>query len=391
MSRGSPSPTAVLVGATAAQTAVALVNFGLPAVGPELQGDYGLGLFALGAVVSAGLLGSGLGLTGAGVLLDRLGARRVIATGVLVATAGLVAAALAQSGRQVFVALLVFGLGSAVVPVAGATGLMCAFPVARRGWALGVRQTAVPVGGLVGAIGCPALHAVGGSRAIFATTAALVCAAGLAFARVVDDGRAPRMTGAPWREIWASDGTRRLLLVAACYITTLQALLVYVVPAVRAAGESSLAATAAYVAVNVAGVLGRIAWGRIADRDGGTRRSRTLVEIGLVAATGAVLFALALRSGSVAVIPAAAAFGVGALGWNAVLYLTAGERVVEGLSGRAVALAATVVFVISGLATPVLGASVGVIGWTGLWLVAAATAAAGSLVARGLPGARRTA
>ena len=59
----------------------------------------------------------------------------------------------------------------------------------------------------------------------------------------------------------ARPGVRTLLAVAACYIVVLQALLAYLVPAVREAGHSELTASIAYFAINVAAMVARIAWG----------------------------------------------------------------------------------------------------------------------------------
>jgi MFS family permease len=307
--------------------------------------------------------------------------------GTAVGTAALVAAAFAGSGEALFVALLVFGLGSAVVPVAGAGALFAAYPPARRGWALGVRQTAVPLGGTVAALAYPGLHALGGPELAFLASAVAVCVTGVAFAVVAgDDRRAPgtRVTR-PFRTILEAPGLRRLLLVAACYIVVLQALLTYVVPAMRDAGHSEVSAGVAYFAINVAAMVARIAWGRIADRDDGSRRVRTLVEVGLVAAVGAVGFAVALHGPTPFVIGIAVVFGLGALGWNALVYVSAGERVDPALAGRSVAVAATVVFVLSGLVTPALGALADVAGWDALWIATAATAALGAALAARLP------
>ena len=55
---------------------------------------------------------------------------------------------------------------------------------------------------------------------------------------------------------------------------------------------------------------------------------------------------------------ASVVFGLGALGWNALIYVSAGERVDPSLASRSVAVAATVVFVLSAVVTPVLGALV---------------------------------
>ena len=387
MTAGSRSPGAVLAGASAAQASVAVVNFGLPAVGPELAEDFGLTLFELGAVLGAGLLGSGLSLVAAGIAVDRLGPRRTMLAGTAIAVAGLLVAAAASSKWLLLGALVLFGVGSAAVPVAGTGALFAAYGAARRGWALGVRQTAVPLGGTIAALTFPGLYALAGAGATLLATAAAVGATGVWFAAIAGGDRVPRGHGGsrPFRSIWRAPGMQRLLLVAACYIVVLQALLTYIVPAVRAAGLSELTASVAYFAINVAAMLARIAWGQIADRDGGTRRVRTLVEVGLVAAAGGVLFALALHAGAYAVVPAAVLFGVGALGWNALVYVSAGERAAPELAGRSVAVAATVVFVLSGVVTPLLGAVADAAGWDALWLTTAGVAVVGALLAARLP------
>jgi MFS family permease len=382
--QASRSAGAVLAGASAAQASVAFVNFGLPAIGPELQDEFGLSLFELGAVLGAGLLGSGLALLVAGVAVERLGARRTLVAGTSLGTAALVVSALSTTKGPLFGSLLAFGLGSAVVPVAGAGELFRVYPAGRRGWALGVRQTAVPLGGTIAALTFPALHALGGTRLTLLTTAAAVGATGVAFALVVGPPAPAARIPAPFRSIWRAPGMQRLLAVAACYIVVLQALLAYVVPAVREAGFSELVAASAYFAINVVAMWARIAWGRVADRGGGSRRVRTLVEIGLVSAVGSLLFAVALHGRALLVLAAAVLFGIGALGWNALVYVSAGERAAPELAARSVAVAATVVFLLSGVVTPVLGAVVDVAGWDALWLSTAALAAAGALLAAGL-------
>jgi hypothetical protein len=66
-------------------------------------------------------------------------------------------------------------------------------------------------------------------------------------------------------------------------------------------------------------------------------------------------------------------------------YVSAGERASAELAARSVAVAATVVFVISGLATPLLGALADVAGWDGLWVTTAVIAALGAALAIRLP------
>jgi MFS family permease len=376
------SPRAVLVGASAAQTAVSFVTFGLPSIGPDLRRHFGLSLPELGAVLTANLFGAGLALVLAGIAVDRFGSRAATLAGSALATAGLVGAGLADSKGVLFGSLLVSGIGSSVVPVAGAGALFRVFPPRRRAFALGVRQMAVPLGGTIAAVAMPGLHALGGVRLPLLVGAAAAGITGAAFAIVAEHERLPaaaRRQG--FRSILRAPGMQRLLVVAAFYIVVLQAVLVYTLPAARAFGLSAFAAGATYFAVNVTAMAARLVWGRVADRQEGARRSRTLFEVGVVAAVGAVVFTFALHAGAAAVIPAAILFGFGALGWNALVYVSAGERAGLELAGRSVALAATVVFLLSALSTPLLGALADRAGWDVFWGTTAGLAAAGALVA----------
>jgi MFS family permease len=176
----------------------------------------------------------------------------------------------------------------------------------------------------------------------------------------------------------------RLLLVGALYIVVLQAILSYMVPSARAAGLSAFWAGFTYFAVNVTAMVARLVWGKVADRQGGSRRVRTLVETGVVGSIGGLVFALALHAGPGLVLPAAVLFGFGALGWNALLYVIAGESTSPDLAGRSVAVAATVVFLISAACTPLLGALADDAGWNVFWITAAALSALGALAAAGL-------
>ncbi len=383
---GPPSPRIVLVAATAAQVAVSFVNFGLPSIGPDLRAEFDLSLAELGAVLTAGLLGSGLALIAASIAVERAGTRATTLGGTALGAVGLAAAAVAGSKEVLFVSLVVFGIGSAVVPVAGVGVLFRVFPPARRGWALGVRQMAVPLGGTIAALAMPGLERIGGVQLALAIAAGLVVATGVAFAFVPEGSRTDIVrVRQPFRSIWSAPGIQRLLVVAACYIVVLQAVLAYTVSSVRDAGFTASVAAITYFAVNVTAMTSRIIWGRIADRENGARRTRTLVETGVVAAAGALLFAFALHMGTVTVVAAAVVFGFGALGWNALVYVSAGERAAPELAARSVAITATWIFLLSAVCTPLLGALAAHAGWDAFWVSAAAVALVGAAVAATLP------
>ena len=387
----SPSQRTVLFWASAAQASNSLLNFGLPAIGPQLREEFGLSLAELGGVLTVSLLGSGVALIPAGKAVDRFGARVTTSVGSALGAAGLAAAAFAPNGLVLALFLFVGGIGLAAVPIAGMGSIFRVFDPARRGWALGVRQMAVPLGGVVGAVLLPVLDHVGGARLALLACAGTVAATGVVFAAVAGDARPPERPRAGVRRIWRTPGIPRLLLVAACYIVVLQSLLAYTVPAAREAGLSSFLAGATFFAVNVSAGVARVAWGRLADRHGGTRRVQTIVGAGWVATVGGVLFALSLHVGAAVVIPAAILFAFGALGWNALVYVVAAERAAPELAGQSVAVAATLVFVLSFAITPPMGALAEHAGWDVFWATAAALAAAGALAASRLHGSDRPA
>ena len=384
---GTPSARAVLIASTVAQTAVSFVNFGLPSIGPELQERYDLSLAVLGAVLTASLLGSGLVLIGAGAAVDRIGARASMLVGTVLGTVGLAAAAVSSSTAALLASLIVFGVGSSVVPIAGTGALFRVYPAASRGWALGVRQMAVPLGGTLAALSMPLLAHAGGVEAAFGVAAAALAVTGVIFGVVVREPRQTRRVPMPraFRSIVRTPGMRLLLAVAIFYIVVLQAVVSYAVPAIRAAGLSAFVAAVAYFAINVTAMVARIAWGKVADLEGGSRRRRTLVETGLVAAAGAVVFTFALHAGPVLTVSSAVLFGFGALGWNALVYVSAGELASLELAARAVAVAATVIFLVSAVCTPLLGAVAGEAGWDAFWASTAVLALVGAYLSSRLP------
>jgi MFS family permease len=377
------SARTVLATATAAQSAISLVNFGLPAIGPELAEEFELGLAMLGVVLTAGLLGSGLTLVASGVAVDRYGARTVTLAGTALGTASLAGAAFASGPALLIPLLFLFGVGTSAVPIAGIGAIFRAFPASRRAWALGVRQMAVPLGGITAAVALPPLAHAGGTRTALLFCAGMLGLLGGVFGIASGDARlpGPERPRAEVRRILGLPGMGRLLLVAGLLILVLQAVLVFAVPAAEAAGLSRFAAGAVFFAIQITAGVARVVWGRLADAGGGSRRVRTLVEAGWTAAAGGVLFALSLHVGPGAVLPAVILFAFGALGWNALVYVRAGEMAPPRLAAQAVSVAATLVFLVSAALTPPMGALAEHAGWDAFWLVAAGLAAAAALVA----------
>ncbi|HEY4371752.1 MAG TPA: MFS transporter [Burkholderiales bacterium] len=143
---------------------------GLPATAVLMRTSYHLSNAQLGFAL--GLLGLGTAISEVpwGLLTDRLGDRRVLLMGLIATTAMLVLMALADAPRgflfshealptPLMLAGGLFMVGFLGGSINGASGraVMAWFREGERGFAMSVRQTAVPAGGGLGALILPAL------------------------------------------------------------------------------------------------------------------------------------------------------------------------------------------------------------------------------------------
>src|SRR5207248_735834 len=186
----------VLAAGTFAQASFSASSVGLPALGPALRSHYGLTLGETGVVLGAIGIGMLFTLLPWGLVADRIDERWVIATGLTGAAALLALASTTNGFGTVTGALVGVGALGASVNAASGRAIMAWFPSSELGLALGIRQTAIPIGGALGAAVLPALASAGGTRAAFlflagATVTGAVVAA--AFIRGGAGGEEPEL------------------------------------------------------------------------------------------------------------------------------------------------------------------------------------------------------
>ena len=157
----------VLGAGTFAQASFSASTVGLPALGPALKSHYGLTLGETGVVLAATGIGMLFTLLPWGLIADRLDERWVIATGLTGAAGSLAVASTTHTFAGVTAALVATGALGASVNAASGRAIMAWFPASELGLALGVRQTAIPIGGAIGAVLLPTLASAGGTRAAF--------------------------------------------------------------------------------------------------------------------------------------------------------------------------------------------------------------------------------
>jgi sugar phosphate permease len=194
----------VLAAGTAAQTSFSAVIIGLPVLAPELRDAHGLSLVQVGVVLDSLWIGTLVTLLPVGVA-RRPAWRAIRACDGLTFCAGALIAAGDAAGFGSLIGLIfVAGRRRRERQRGERPAVMQWFPANERGFALGIRQTAIPVGGP----DLGARPAMLGLRAAFSSLAAL-CLAGAAFGvavirdrqgRTEDDVLEPRGLGATLRD-----------------------------------------------------------------------------------------------------------------------------------------------------------------------------------------------
>jgi MFS family permease len=377
----------VLAVGTFAQAATAAYFLGLAAVTPALRAFYGLGLAGVGALVGVTAVGLIPTLVAWGAAADRYGERGVMAVGLAGAAVALAAAAFVRSPWAAGALLVAAGASGASVNAASGRAVLTWFPARRRGFAMSVRQTSVPLGAAAAAVGLPPLVDRGGVPAGFAGLAAVCLAGALAAAVWIrEPPDRPARGSAPAASTAAVLRDRRLqrlsltggLLVVPQFLGS-----VLTVELLHTGRGVAVGAAAALLSVaQVLGAAGRLGNGAWSDRAGRLRPLR--IVAGAIAA-GFAVTAAAFAAAPTPVLAAALVVAAAlAISWNGLVFTAAGELAPPGRSGTAMAMTNTANYAGGAAAGPLGGAVAAAAGWPAMLLLGTAAALGALLALRGL-------
>ncbi|MFI5606175.1 MFS transporter [Amycolatopsis sp. NPDC051903] len=360
--KGSSRRWLILALGLAAQTSSCAFLYGLPFLVPAMRAAEGLTLAEAGTVVAAPSIGLLLTLIAWGAAADRYGERLIMALGLGASGLLLVYAALWNHPvGLLFGVFLVAGACTASVNAASGRVVMGWFSKSERGIAMGIRQTAQPLGVGVAAVGLPPLAARWGFQAAMLLPAALAIVVALLVAVFVQDPpRPPRAAPgsekppSPYRKpwLWRVHGASALLVVPQFAVSAFAP--VYLV----SQHDWTPAQAGVFLAVaQVLGALGRLASGYWSDRVGSRLRpmrqlafASCLVML-LVAAGDATWLWLVLAALVLAAIITVADNGLG--------FTASAELAGVAWSGRAMGTQNTAQNIAGALTPPLLGLLIG--------------------------------
>src|SRR5450830_1052872 len=385
----------VLAVGVAANASFSAAANGMPTTAIWLRSGYHLSNTQLG--VALGAMGLGVALTELpwGMATDRWGDRPVLLTGLLGTMLALLALLLWITPADGSVPpLWALAAGLALVGVLGGSvngasgrAVMRWFGAGERGFAMSIRQTAVPLGGVLGALILPTLAARHGFTMVFGALA-LACALSAAFAWrwmhepdfSVEAAKGPQNAPAgplsaqeapPLRNgrIWRMVGAIALLCAPQ------SAILSYATIFLHDQGKLGLAAvTTAMVSLQAGAMVMRIWSGRHTDRH--ANRPAYLRGCVLVASAAFLLLGLVawIDAPGWILMAAIVLAGVAVSSWHGVGYTELATVAGSNNAGTALGMANTAVY-ISFFLTPVLIPHLlDLAAWSGVWCIAAVVA-----------------
>jgi sugar phosphate permease len=304
-----------------------------------------------------------------GLLADGLGERAVIAVGLCGAAVALGFAATTTSYVGVVVWLIVSGAFGASVNAASGRVVMGWFGARERGLALGIRQTAIPIGGFAAALLLPQLASSHDTRNAFFALAGIAAAGAVVAALFVrEPPRAPATEledlGGPLRDVrmWLLGTGSSLYLVAQMALTVFVVLFLH-----EHRHVSSARAAAVLAAINVLGIGARIGAGRWSDKV--HKRMDPLRRVGVVLTLTMVLVTALVDAPLVVLVPALVLAGVASISWNGLSFTASAETAGLARSGAALGFQQTLLGVVGAVFAPAFAWFVDVTSWRAAFAV----------------------
>ena len=318
-----------------------------------------------------------------GMASDRLGERAVLVAGVGACGLALLAASGMTHFWPLFACLLAAGVTGASVQSASGRAVLAWFPAAERGLALGIRQTAIPIGGFAISLGLPPIEHAGGIGWGFAAMG-IACLLSAAVAGIVLR-EVPRDTGedrggvSPLRDrrIWTMSFGSALIVAPQMCVLGFAVLFLH-----ERRGLAAGSAAAVLAVIQFLGIGARIAAGRWSD----VRASRVGPLRALALLCALMTFALAALVGAplAALLPVLVAAGVLSMSWNGLAFAAAAEVAGRARSGVAIGLQQSVLNGIGTAYPPLFGALVAATSWRFGFAAVALLPLAGRYVLRAL-------
>ena len=334
------------------------VSFGgltIPPLIPFIQPELKLNYTQVGSIMTFLYLAAMIMSLPAGWLTDRLGVKKMILLCQVIMGSFVVLFSFIESYWMALFCAFAMGLGYGMVNPPTTKGIMDLVEKEKRGFAMGVKQTGVPVGGALAAAVLPPIAIHFSWEFSLIVAGMVIILSGLLSHKVylprgeevVFFREGAGEVSSVRREKTHQNKNIIFLGIGGAFCALVQiALVTYLILYLRDTKNFNLMLAAfCLTLVNIGGVLGRVFWGGLSD--GLFKGSRKVVLKIIVSVMFLVSFILGLNL-SLSITPLCFVlfvFGFSALGWNGVYHAFVGELVNKEMAGRAIGFTMMIVFI----------------------------------------------
>jgi predicted MFS family arabinose efflux permease len=337
-------PWLVLAVTLAIQAFVSMAVLTVPAMAPAMAEALHVSPSLVGMYVASVYVGAIIASTLAGPLVVRFGALRVSQWGLIGCAVGMALLAISHSIPGALVSAVFTGLGYGPITPASSHVLARTAPPERVSVVFSIKQTGVPLGGVMaGGLVPPLVVAWGVDAALWSVAiACVICAVAAQPLRAgLDADRDPLAPvraanlAAPIAIVARHRELSRLAAFSFVFSAIQMCLAAYLVTYLHTAiGYSLVAAGVAMSAAQGGGVVGRVLWGYVADKWFGARGTLAGLAL-LMAASAAAVAALHAGVPHALVLAIVVIFGASATGWNGVYLAEVARQAPAGQAGSA--------------------------------------------------------
>ncbi|WP_155371069.1 MFS transporter [Catellatospora vulcania] len=349
----------MLIVGTLAMTAGSTFQYGLAYLIPAFR-DEGLTLEQAGALVACPTIGVVLTLIAWGAAADRWGERVVLSTGLGLQGLILIAAQWASGTAGLAVCLVLAGAAGGSV-LAGGRLILGWFARHERALAMGIRQSAAPLGLALAALTLPSLADRGTGGPLLFLAVLFLAVATAAFVFVRDPAPQPSDTNreapqqkptSPYRTsgLWRIHAASALLVIPQFTVTTFALVFLVEVHGWTAVGAGQLLAGG-----QVCGALARLGAGYWSDRTGSRLKPMRIIAI----STGLGMLALAALAGTRLAVPVLLFMAVVAVTSNVLSFTAVAEYAGSAWAGRALGIQTTGQNALAAATPPVMAMAIG--------------------------------
>ncbi|HLR77748.1 MAG TPA: MFS transporter [Burkholderiaceae bacterium] len=375
MARGTPSNTLVLFATLTIQSLAAMALLTLPVVAPAVARSLQISAAYVGLYVALVYAGAMTASLMAGAVVRRFGAIWASQLALCLCAAGLFLSVIPSVFSMAAGAVLI-GLGYGPITPASSHLLARTTPAHRMSLVFSIKQTGVPLGGLLAGLIVPGLANWINWQAAFAIVglACVLCAlASWPLRASLDADRDPAQrlsfgTGlsGPLRLVFSHRSLSVLAAVSFLFSIAQLSLTSYLVTFLHEDLSMSLVQAGAMLAVaQAAGVGGRMLWGYVSDRFLGATRMLIVLSL-LIALCAAVSPFLQFLDGQLLLVLVLVVFGASAVGWNGVYLAEVARQAPKGMASMATGGTLSMTFLGVVVGPPVFGLVAGVTGSYGI-------------------------